>query len=285
MRTVVRKYIHGNVWTTLHISSNYGKTHIFLRYIDDLFFIWTGTEQQLESFLEEINEVHPTIKFDSKFSKDEINFLDLTIYKDSNGKLATKVYTKPTDRQSYLYRTSTHPEHLKKSIPYGQALCLKKICSQEGEFNNACKQLTEKMKIRGYKEKEIQEQILRASQQNRNALLQYKERIPLQKIQCVVTYNPRLPHIKEAIDKHWDILKIDPKLKTAFSEMLFMAFKRNRRLRDIIGQKTIVNNKVKRNEDIITQRGWCSPWNSHGRMVQSMEQSREEPLLQTNAQH
>ena len=59
------------------------------------------------------------------------------------------------------------------------------------------------MKIRGYKEKEIQEQILRASQQDRNALLHYKERIPLQKIPCVVTYNPQLPHIKEAIDKHF----------------------------------------------------------------------------------
>ena len=117
------------------------------------------------------------------------------------------MYTKPTDQQSYLYCTSAHPEHLKKGIPYGQALRLEKICSQEDEFNNACKQLTEKMKIRGYKEKEIQQQILRASHQNRNALLQYKERIPLQKIPCVVTYNHRLPHIKEAIDKHWDILR------------------------------------------------------------------------------
>ena len=111
------------------------------------------------------------------------------IYKDSNGKLATKVYTKPTDRQSYLYRTSAHPVHLKKSIPCGQALRLKKICSQEDEFNNACKQLTEKMKMRGYKEKEIQEQILRASRQNLKTLLQYKERIPLQRFLCVVTYN------------------------------------------------------------------------------------------------
>ena len=37
------------------------KARIFLRYIDDLFFIWTSRVQQLESFLEEINEVHPTI--------------------------------------------------------------------------------------------------------------------------------------------------------------------------------------------------------------------------------
>ena len=99
------------------------------------------------------------------------------------------------------------------------------------------------MKRQGYKEKEIQEQILRALQQNRNVLLHYKRRTSLQKIPCVVTYNPRLPHIKEAIDKHWYILKIDTKVKMVFSEKPFMAFKRNRNLRDIIGQNKIV--KVK----------------------------------------
>ena len=53
---------------------------------------------------------------------------------------------------------------------------------------------------------------------------------------------PFITSTKEAIDKHWGILKVDPKLKTVFSE--FMEFKRNKNLRDI-GQKTIVNNKVK----------------------------------------
>ena len=37
------------------------KTRLFLRYIDDLFFIWKGTADELKKFLEEINEVHPTI--------------------------------------------------------------------------------------------------------------------------------------------------------------------------------------------------------------------------------
>ena len=80
------------------------KTRIFLRYIDDLFFIWKGTEEELKRFFEDINQVHPSIKFDYEISKTEINFLDLTIYKDSKGKLATKLYTKPTDRQAYLQK-------------------------------------------------------------------------------------------------------------------------------------------------------------------------------------
>ena len=60
----------------------------------------------------------------------------------------------------------------------------------------------------------------------------------------MVTYNRQLPPIKEAIDKHWDILKIDPKLRTAFIDKPFMAFKRNKNLRDIIGQKTVLNDKA-----------------------------------------
>ena len=129
------------------------KSRIYLRYIDDLFFIWTVTEKELKHFFHEINKVHRTIKFDYKFSIKEINFLDLTIYKDNKGKLVTKVYTKPTDRQSYLYRTSAHPEHLKKSIPYGQALRLRKICTEEREFSKACKQLLIKLKNRDTKMK------------------------------------------------------------------------------------------------------------------------------------
>ena len=102
------------------------KSLIYLRYIDSLFFIWTATEQELKQFFQEINQVHHTIKFDYKFSTKEINFLDLTICKYNKGTLATKVYTKPTDRQSYLYRTSAHPEHLKKKYSIWTSSSIKK---------------------------------------------------------------------------------------------------------------------------------------------------------------
>lgn len=240
------------------------KSRIYLRYIDDLFFIWTGTEQELKTFFQQINKVHRTIKFDYEFSKKEINFLDLTIYKDNKGKLATKVYTKPTDRQSYLYRTSAHPEHLKKSIPYGQALRLRRICTEESEFDKACNQLSNKLKNRGYKEEEINTQINKAKLQDRNTLLKYKEKSPMNRIPCVVTYNRRLPNIKDAIHKHWDLLKLNEKLEPAFQEKPFMAFKRSKNLRDLIGQKTIVNGRLQRRKNVRDQKGWCSPCNSHG---------------------
>ena len=41
----------------------------FVRFIDDLFMIWTGTEEELLKFINEPNQKHKTIKFDFKYSK------------------------------------------------------------------------------------------------------------------------------------------------------------------------------------------------------------------------
>ena len=238
------------------------RTRIFLRYIDDVFFIWKGTETELKTFFEEINQVHPTIKFDHNHSKSEIHFLDLTVYKDKAGKLATKVHTKSTDRQAYLHKNSAHPSHLKKSIPYGQALRLKRICTEDDEFMKASIQLTEKLKKRGYDEKEINDQINRVEERNREELLRYKTKEPMTRIPCVLTYNPQLPNIKEAISNYWKILHINPQLKEIFDQQPIMAFRRNKNLGDIIGQKTINNGKVIRKNNIKNRKGWCSPCNT-----------------------
>ena len=37
------------------------KTKKFLRFIDDLFMIWTGSEQELLDFMGDLNKKHPTI--------------------------------------------------------------------------------------------------------------------------------------------------------------------------------------------------------------------------------
>ena len=123
------------------------------------------------------------------------------------------MYTKPTDRQAYLHKKSAHPRHLKKSIPYGQALRIKRICSETDKFIKASNQLKTKLIARGYNKDEVKKQIDCIAQNNREELIQYKEKTPMTRIPYVLTYNHQLPNIKEAINKHWDILKINPQLK------------------------------------------------------------------------
>ena len=90
---------------------------------------WTETEEVLLKFINELNQKHKTIKFDFKYSKTKIEFLNVLVYKDINNKLQTTLYKKPTDRQSYLHTNSEHTRSSKENIRYSQALRVKRICS------------------------------------------------------------------------------------------------------------------------------------------------------------
>ena len=86
---------------------------MFLRFIDDLFMIWAGSEQELLDFMSDLNKKHPSIKFKFKYSQTKIEFLDVLVYKDHNNMLQTTIYRKQTDRQHYLDARSEHPKLLK----------------------------------------------------------------------------------------------------------------------------------------------------------------------------
>ena len=127
-------------------------SNFYCRFIDDIFFIWNGSVIQLQEFIKKLNNRHPTIKFNFKFSKTSTEFLDATVYKNKDqNKLQTTVYCKPTDY--FLHYSSAHPRSLIKSIPYSQALCLKKICAETSELSKNLQVLKESFINRGFKEK------------------------------------------------------------------------------------------------------------------------------------
>ena len=51
------------------------KVQLYVRYIDDIFFIWKGSKNEIQQFISKINEVHPSIKVDFNYSKAQITFL------------------------------------------------------------------------------------------------------------------------------------------------------------------------------------------------------------------
>ena len=106
---------------------------LYVRFIDDLLLIWKGSEEELLKFLNEINTVHPTIKFDFKYSRESIDFLDTTI-RNTGNKLTTTLYTKPTDRRAYLHARSYHPGTTKNSIAFSQATRIRRICTNDDDF-------------------------------------------------------------------------------------------------------------------------------------------------------
>ena len=53
------------------------KPQVWKRLIDDIFFIWTDTEENLDKFLEDLNKFHPSLRFTYEKSREKINFLDV----------------------------------------------------------------------------------------------------------------------------------------------------------------------------------------------------------------
>ena len=77
----------------------------------------------------------PLIKFTLDYSKNSINLLDVKVSKiESGNTLCTSLFTKLTDTHQYLHATSCHWLIYKRSIPYGQAVRIKRICSDEEDL-------------------------------------------------------------------------------------------------------------------------------------------------------
>ena len=212
-------------------------SNFYCRFIDDIFFIWNGTVIQLQEFIKKLNNRHPAIKFDFKFSKTSIKFLDTPVYKNKEqNKLLTTVYCKPTDRRNFLHYTSAHPRSLIKSIPYSQALRLKKIYAETLEISKNLQVLKESFINRGFKEKSLDTEFQRLSEIERDALLTPKSKEKDQKrIPFITTYKKTLLNVKQIINKHWHLLQINSNLRTAFEQEPLIAYRRNKNLGDLIG--------------------------------------------------
>ena len=70
-----------------------------------------------KQFITAVNSFHPALKYTWEISDTSLAFLDIKVSIEGNG-LCTSVHYKPTDSRSYLLYSSSHPSHVKNSIPY-----------------------------------------------------------------------------------------------------------------------------------------------------------------------
>ena len=97
---------------------------------DDSWDILTNADEDLPKFLEALENLHPSIKWDVKCSSADNNhaleYLDLTIY-IIEGKIETDNFAK--DIPIFLSRKSCHPDHVFKSVIKSAGVRLNMNCS------------------------------------------------------------------------------------------------------------------------------------------------------------
>ena len=162
------------------LSSYKHKPLLHVRYIDDIFMIWTDGEDSLNDFLTHCNNQNKNIQFEQTISSTSIPFLEVSVTLE-RGKLTTDLYTKSTDKHQYLHRTSCHT---KTSLPYCLALRLHRICSSENLFHQRTTEMKKHLIQRGYKQKTIHNAIKKAS------LVREKKPLPTK---------PHQNHFKESL--------------------------------------------------------------------------------------
>ena len=113
------------------------------------------------------------------------------------------------------------------------------------ELSNNLQVLKESFINRDFNEIFLDTEFQLLSEIQRDALLvpmskeKYQKRTPF-----VITCNEKLPNIKQIINKDWDLLQINPNLKTTLEQEYTIAYRPNRNLSDLIGSKKILGGTV-----------------------------------------
>ena len=106
---------------------------VFL-YVYDCVGATSSTTEELNQFITAVYSFHPALKYTWEVSDTSFTVLDIKLSIEGNG-LCTSVPYKPTDSHSYLLYSSSHPSHVKNSIPYSQLLRLRRLCSEDSDFS------------------------------------------------------------------------------------------------------------------------------------------------------
>ncbi|CAJ0967291.1 unnamed protein product [Ranitomeya imitator] len=186
---------------------------IWYRYIDDVFMVWTGTREEFTMFMGCLNINKVGLKFTSEISEIELAFLDLKIVKDESGQVATSIYRKPTSTNSLLHWDSHHPVSLKRGIPKGQFLRLRRNCSREDTFKCQSGDMLNRFREKGYPRPVVSRAYDLARRTDRQGLLQKHRRTEVEDtVRVIGTFDTQHHEVRRAFTRHWDILKLDPDL-------------------------------------------------------------------------
>ena len=203
------------------------KPDLYGRYIDDCIGAISSSREELNRFITSVNSFHPPLKYTWEISETSLAFLDIKVSISGNG-LCTSVHYKPTDSHSYLLHSSSHPSHVKNSIPYSQFLRLRRLCSDDSDFSNKSEEMCQFFEKRGYPASVIQAAHHRAQQFDRQSALQTSQKEKNDRIPFTLTFHPRNNPVKAIILNNFKILQNDPVTGAIFSQPPLISFKRDK---------------------------------------------------------
>ena len=180
------------------------KPELYGRYIDCIGAI-SSSREELDQFITSVNSFHPALKYTWEISETSLAFLDIKVSIRGNV-LCTSVHYKPTDSHSYLLYSSSHPSHVKNSIPYSQFLRLRRLCSDDSDFSSKSEEMCQFFEKRGYPVSVVKAGHHRAQQFDRQSSLQTSQKDKNDRIPFTLTFHPHNHAVKGIILSNFKLL-------------------------------------------------------------------------------
>lgn len=227
-----------NKWEEEQIySTNRSHLKFYRRYIDDIVIIWGGTEEELQMFFDELNHNIYGLSFSGNWSRRNINYLDLQIFKE-DGHLSTKTHFKDTDRNGYIPTSSCHHPKWIGNIPKGQFMRIRRNCSNITDFEEQTNNLIKRFVDKGYKKRDLltlKEQIKNMDRHKLMEATQNTHKRDKNKslgLAFLTGYNTQYRSIESIVKKHWPILQSDQVLKTVLPKKPIFIYRKAATLRN-----------------------------------------------------
>ena len=211
--------------------------HLWRRYIDDIFFVWNASVEDLEIFIKFINDQHPYIKFTATYdtTTKTIPFLDMSVSINHDCLFETDLYKKDTAKVQYLSPASCHPGHITKNIPYSIALSIKRVCSKDEDCQIRLEQMRQDLLSRSYPPKILDGAIKRVNKIDRLEAIKRVTRIKEDTTVLVTTFHPLMPSVSNIIKKHWKVMVDNStEMKNVFKKPSIVAYMRPKNLKDML---------------------------------------------------
>ena len=183
-------------------------------------------------------DISGKIKFEMTNNRNSSNFLCLNIVRN-HGEFDVDIFYKPTDGHNYLHYTSSHPRHVKNSVPFNLARRLCSIVQKPDQLELRQTELNQFLRARAYPSELINYNFEKA----KNMSSEFTSQNEKSKLTVVFTYNPKNPCLKSYITNAINILKLDKVIGYKFQNLdIRYAYRQPKNLRRMLCHKMPLKN-------------------------------------------
>ena len=126
----------------------------YKRFIDDIFGVWTGSDDEWEAFKASLNV--DILEWDCSKRSKSVIFLDLVISISENSTIVTRLYEKPMNLHLYIPSRSAHPKSVLKGLIIGQVRRFRLRNTYFSDFKTCVINFFGHLRDRGYSNEQLQ---------------------------------------------------------------------------------------------------------------------------------